>query len=232
MGKAKISLIEKIATAMRIPLVIWGENPHQEYGRTDETARPDRLDPDWGRRHGILQGSAPEDWIGSDLSRKDMEPYFGPDAEAFAAAQVDSIFLGDFLPWDPETSLRVADENGFRRAERPRVGLYDYADIDCAFIAVHHHFKWLKFGFTRLFDNLALEIRNGRISREEAINTIRRFGDQTPHEDIDALCAFLGMSRGEFAAIEERFRNHEIWRRDGGAWRIPGFLIDDWNWQC
>lgn len=232
MHMAMYAIPLRVATSMRIPLVIWGENPHQEYGRTDDSANPDRLDPDWGRRHGILQGSTPADWIGPELSRKDMEPYFGPDPEAFDAAGVQSIFLGDFLPWDPETSLRVAEENGFRRAAAPRVGLYDYADIDCAFISVHHHFKWLKFGFTRLFDNLALEIRNGRISREDAIGLIRTRGDQRPSADIDALCEFLMISKASFAQIEDRFRNRDIWRQTDGVWRIPGFLIDDWNWSC
>ncbi len=231
MHMAMYAIPLRVATSMRIPLVIWGENPHQEYGRTDDSANPDRLDPDWGRRHGILQGSTPADWIGPELSRKDMEPYFGPDPEAFDAAGVQSIFLGDFLPWDPETSLRVAEENGFRRAATPRVGLYDYADIDCAFISVHHHFKWLKFGFTRLFDNLALEIRNGRISREDAIGLIRTRGDQRPSADIDALCEFLLISKASFAQIEDRFRNRDIWRQTDGVWRIPGFLIDDWNWS-
>lgn len=222
----------RLAVAMEVPLVVWGENPHVEYGRTDDSDESDELGPGWGRRHGILQGSTPEDWIDDELTAKDMEPYTMPSDEAFRSADVRSFFLGDFLPWDPAESLRVAKAHGFQvREEGPRLGLYNYADIDCDFISVHHHFKWLKFGCTRLFDNLALEIRNGRMTRDEAIEVIRERGDQTPHADIDALCAFLRMSRERFAEIEESFRNHDVWQRIDGVWQIPGFIVPDWTWS-
>ena len=38
------------------------------------------------------------------------------------------------------------------------------------------YLKWYKFGFTRLFDNLSLEIRNGRLTRDEAIEIVRARG--------------------------------------------------------
>lgn len=222
----------RLAVALSIPLVVWGEDPHMEYGRTDDRKDSDTLGPGWGKRHGILQNTSPEDWIDDELSRKDLEPYFSPTQEAFDRARVQSIFLGQYLPWDPQESLRVARANGFEvRAQGPRLGLYDYADIDCQFISVHHHFKWLKFGFTRLFDNLALEIRNGRLSRDEAVEVIRRRGDQTPHEDIEALCRFLEISRSHFGEIEEKFRNHVIWEKHQRVWQMPGFLIPDWKWS-
>ncbi len=222
----------RLAVQLRIPLVVWGENPHEEYGRTDDRADSDHLGPQWGRRHGILQNTAPEDWVDNDLTFKDLEPYFQPSDEEFAESGVQSIFLGHYLKWDPEESLRVARQYGFQsRPEGPRIGLYDYADIDCEFISVHHHFKWLKFGFTRLFDNLALEIRNGRMARSDAIAVVREYGDQTPHEDIDAVCRFLHLSREAFGRIEEKFRNHAVWEQRDGVWRIPGFLIPDWEWS-
>ncbi len=231
MHMAIYSIPLRIAVAMEVPLVVWGENPHVEYGRTDDTEASDELGPGWGQRHGILQDTMPEDWVDDDLTPKDMEPYRMPSEEAFQRAGVRSFFLGDYLPWDPAESLRVAKANGFRvRGEGPRLGLYNYADIDCDFISVHHHFKWLKFGCTRLFDNLALEIRNGRMTRDEAIEVIRQRGDQTPEDDIISLCEFLRISREHFAEIEEKFRNRKVWKRVNGVWEIPGFIVPDWKW--
>ncbi len=222
----------RLAVALRVPLVVWGENPHAEYGRTDRSPGADRLDPQWGRRHGIQQGTGPEDWVGLELSERDLAAYLPPSAAEFEASGVNSLFLGEYLRWDPEMSRRVAADHGFEaRREGPRVGLYEFADVDCAFISVHHHFKWLKFGFTRLFDNLSLEIRHGRLTRAEAVERIRASGDQTPHADIAALCEFIEIDRAEFRAIEERFRNRSIWSCQDGVWRIPGFLVPDWTWR-
>jgi hypothetical protein len=141
------------------------------------------------------------------------------------------VFLGYYFEWDPEMTRRVAARHGFVADQQgPRTGLYDYADIDDDFISIHHWLKWYKFGFTRLFDNLSLEIRNGRITREQAIAIVRDRGDEMPHGDIAKLSEFLGITTPRFFEIAETFRNPEIWGRDGTIWKIPDFLIPDWNW--
>ncbi len=108
---------------------------------------------------------------------------------------------------------------------------YDYADIDDDFISMHHWLKWYKFGFTRLFDNLSLEIRNGRLSRDEAIDIVRQTGDDTPLSDIEKLCGFLQVTEDQFFQVCEKFRNPAIWHLDRGVWKIRDFLIDDWKWM-
>ena len=90
--------------------------------------------------------------------------------------------------------------------------------------------KWHKFGFTRLYDNLSLEIRNGRITRAQAIEMVRARGDETPHEDIAKLSDFLQIPVSEFLAICETFRNTDIWSREGSVWTLRDFLIPDWQW--
>lgn len=42
---------------------------------------------------------------------------------------------------------------------------------------------------------------------------------------IEEFTSYVGMDRGEFLDILERWRNKEIWKRDGaGRWFIPGHL--------
>jgi N-acetyl sugar amidotransferase len=221
----------RLAVALHVPLVVWGESPHMEYGGTAEDRQRDQLNAEWFSRHGILQGTSVDDWITPALTAKDLDAYRLPADTDLAAGSIRSIFLGYYLPWDPEESLRAARENGFEvRAEGPKIGYYNYADIDCDFISVHHYFKWLKFGFTRLFDNLTIEIRNGRMTRERAVDIIASRGDDVPTQDIAKLCAFLRISEEHFWEIAERFRNPAVWVRQKGVWTIPGFLVPDWAW--
>jgi hypothetical protein len=148
-----------------------------------------------------------------------------------ASKGVLAVFLGYYFPWDPATSLRVAVAQGFQpRREGPKTGYYDYADIDDDFISIHHYLKWYKFGCTRTYDNLSLEIRNGRLTRAEAIGILRQRGDETPHEDIERFCAFVGITRQHFFELIEKFRNRDIWVRRDGRWVIDNFLIPDWSW--
>lgn len=220
-----------IAVKWNIPLIVWGENSADEYGGED-SEKGALLDSRWRARHGVTHGTTAVDWVGKPFTRKELTPYFGPSDAELENHGVRAVFLGYFFPWDPAESLRVATQHGFQiRQEGPKLGLYNFADIDDDFISIHHYIKWYKFGITRLFDNLSLEIRNGRMSREEALQTLARYGEQRPDEDIEKFCAFVGISRKRFDAILENFRNPDIWQIDNGTWKIPGFILPNWNWS-
>jgi len=221
-----------IAVRFAIPLVVWGENSAFEYGSPDVETTGFRLDGAWLRRHGVTHGTTASDWVDDGLTQRQLAAYYGPDADTLESRGVNAVFLGHYLPWDPDTSRSVAEAHGFRYvAGGARTGFYDYADIDDDYISLHHWMKWYKFGFTRLFDNLSLEIRNGRMSRMQALEIIRERGDITPVDDIERFAAFAGITSARFFEIAERFRDPRIWkRREDGAWHIPEFLIPDWSW--
>lgn len=231
MHMAIFNIPAKIAVRFAIPLIVWGENSAFEYGGTIEERTGFKLDTAWLRRHGVMHGTTAEDWVSHNLSRAELTPYFGPTAAELEGAGVTAIFLGYYFEWDPEKTRAVAAAHGFiANPQGARTGLYNYADIDDDFISIHHWLKWYKFGFTRLHDNLSLEIRNGRLSRPQAIDIARQAGDETPWQDIRKLCAFLEIDLDYFFEICERFRNNGIWYRDGTTWKIRDFLIPDWRW--
>lgn len=216
----------QIAISLKIPLVVWGENSAVEYGGNDTKLKGARLTPAWLKQYGVSGGTVAADWASKELPLEDLTPYHSPSRQALATSNTRAVFLGNYFRWDPQTSLAVAKAHGFKaRAAGPKTGYYNYADIDDDFISIHHWLKWYKFGFTRLFDNLSLEIRRGRLTRAEAINIIRKRGDQAPHQDIIAFCQFVGISEKQFFAICEKFRNKNIWVKQRGKWIIPDFLI-------
>jgi hypothetical protein len=232
MHLALFSIPLKIAARFRIPLVVWGENSAFEYGSADDAHMGFRLDARWLATYGVTQGTTAESWVGEDLTARELAAYRGPSAQELDAASVNAVFLGYYFAWDPDTTGAVAKAHGFAAdPSGARTGLYDYADIDDDYISLHHWMKWYKFGFTRAFDNLSLEIRNRRMTRARAIEFLRARGDDTPRADIEKFCDFAGISVARFFAMAERFRNADIWKHGAdGCWRIPGFLIDDWKW--
>jgi N-acetyl sugar amidotransferase len=220
-----------LAVRVGIPLIVWAENAAVEYGSADEAHTGFRLDPAWLKTYGVTHGTTAEDWIDAELSRQDLAAYVGADPDRLEGQGVHAVFLGHYFPWDPETSRAVAVAHGFRGAEAARTGYYAYADIDDDFISLHHWMKWYKFGFTRLFDNLSLEIRFGRLTRAAALDIVSRRGDETPRADIAKFCRFSGIGEERFFAVAERFRNGAIWRRRAdGVWWMPDFLIPDRAW--
>jgi len=232
MHMALFNLPLKIALQFEIPLVIWGENSAFEYGDSSEEKMGFRLSKNWFKKFGVTHGTTAEDWVGASLTRKMLTPYFGPDLDDLESQGVLAVFLGYYYEWDVETTRDVAKANGFK--ENPggaRTGIYDYADIDDDFISIHHYLKWYKFGCTRSFDNLSLEIRSGRRKRSEAIEIVREQGDCLPVNDIEKFCEFVGIKPKEFFEIIESFRNLNIWYQDGDTWKIRDFLVGDWDWR-
>lgn len=223
----------KIASKFNIPLVVWGENSALEYGEKDKNDKGFTLNQSWLKKYGVTNGTSAKDWISEDLSSRDLIAYENLSDLEFQQNDTKAIFLGYFLKWDPEITKQVSLNAGFKiNPNGPRTGYYSYADIDDDYISIHHWLKWYKFGFTRTFDNLSIEIRNKRIEREEAIKIISEIGDQTPYKDIEKFCKFVDITKKDFFQISEKFRNKKIWKKNSdGVWYLPNFLIPNWIWQ-
>lgn len=221
-----------LAVRLRIPMVVWGENSAVEYGGDDGVATGHRMDGAWLERYGVTGGTTWRDWVGAEgLTERDLAAYRAPDPDALAAAGVEAVFLGHYRPWDPLTTARIAHQHGFRAdPQGARTGRSDAADIDDELISVHHWLKWHKFGFTRTYDNLALEIRNGRMTRHAAVDELRARGDERPRSDIVRFCGFVGIEEDEFERVADGYRDRDVWTRADGRWRIEGFLIPEWDW--
>ena len=231
MHMALVNIPLMMAVNYRIPLVIWGENAAFEYGSGgDSDLMGHRLNGSWLKKFGVTHGTAAADWCDDELSESDLSSYFGPTDTELDSRNINAIFLGHYFKWDVETSLKISKENGFEANLLPRTGIYNYADIDDDFISIHHWLKWLKFGITRSFDNLSIEIREGRRSRSECIEFITKLGEERPSNDIKKFCNFTGIIEEEFYNIAERFRNKDIWYKDDGLWKIRDFLITNWDW--
>ena len=67
---------------------------------------------------------------------------------------------------------------------------------------------------------LAKRIENGRLSREEAIELIKRYDGKTPSDEtIAGFCDYVGITLEEFWRITDSFRGRDVWKKDGGgAW--------------
>ena len=219
-----------MAVKFNIPLVIWGENPDMEYGAHPDLQHISQLNRDWLKHAHILKGKSAEEWADKDLPISELLTLIYPSEEELDAIGYTPIFLGYYLPWDADQNNRIAKQYGFRsRKAGPIMGLYDYADIDCEHIVIHHYFKWLKFGFNRITDNACNEIRKGRMTREEAIKLVReKDGVKPPKEYIANFCRRIGITEKHFWEVAERFRNKSIWKQTPqGEWYIDGWIGGD-----
>jgi tRNA(Ile)-lysidine synthase TilS/MesJ len=218
----------KMAVQAGVPLIIWGENPQNEYGGPAAVAEDNTLTRRWLEEFGGLLGLRVSDLASqAGIEQKDLIQYTYPSDEVLRAHNVTGIFLGYYLPWDGYQNALIAQAYGFRTFDRTVEGsLVNYENLDNLQTGIHDYFKFLKFGFARATDLACMHIRRGRLSREEGIRLVRRHDGRFPWtylgHPVEEILAQIEMSLEQFVRICDRFTNKKLFACDAS-----GNLIKD-----
>jgi imidazole glycerol phosphate synthase glutamine amidotransferase subunit len=210
----------RVAVSYNIPLVVWGENPQFEYGGPLASKDNYILDRRWMEEFGGFLGLRVEDVVGTDgLTKNDLLPFTYPSREELDRVGIESTFLGSYIRWDFRQSAEAAINNGF--AVNPDglcEGTYvDFYSLDCVYHPIHDYFKFLKFGFGRATDHACQDIREGRMSRAQAMEMVRKYDGRLPVKAIAAFMQDVKMTEREFLEIADSFTNKSIFRTDASG---------------
>jgi N-acetyl sugar amidotransferase len=206
-----------IAVKFNIPLVIWGENPQQEYGGPVESVQNKHLNRRWLEEFGGLLGNRIQDMVGVDgLTEKDLTPYFYPSDEDIERVGVVGIFLGHYFFWDARKQLEIVKEHGFSvKEDGPIEGTYtNYENLDEKMHGLHDYLKYVKYGFGRATDHACIDIRNNRLTREEGLKLVKQYDGKYPHYSVDEFVKYSGMTKEEIDAVIDSFTNPVLFKQD------------------
>ena len=210
-----------IATKFKIPLIIWGENPQQEYGGPLESIEKNKLTRRWLEEFGGLLGNRIQDMIGVDgLTAKDLTPYFYPSDEELEETGITSLFLGHYFFWDARKQLEVVKKHGFEvKADGPVEGTYtNYENLDEEMHGLHDYLKFVKYGFGRATDHACIDIRNKRLTREQGLELVKKHDGRYPHLSVNAFVEYSGMTKAEIDEILDSYTNPVLFKmNDEGA---------------
>ncbi len=210
----------RIAVQMNIPLIIWGENPQNEYGGPASATENNTLDRRWLEEFGGLLGLRVSDLVGIDgIEKRHLIPFTYPSDEELKRVGVTGLFLGYYLPWDGYSNALLAQGFGFNTWHTTVEGsVVNYENLDNYQTGIHDYFKFLKFGFGRATDIASLHIRRGRISREEGLALVKRHDGKFPWtylgKPIEKILEPLDMTVEEFIKICDRFTNKKLFVTD------------------
>lgn len=210
----------RAAVQFNVPLIIWGENSQNEYGGPAAAAKDNVLNRRWLEEFGGLLGLRVSDLIGIDgLSAKDLIPYNYPSDEDLKRVGVTGLFLGYYLPWDGYSNALIAQANGFTSYPDTVEGsIVNYENLDNHQTGIHDYFKFLKFGFGRATDIACLHLRRGRITRQDALELVKKHDGKFPAtylgKPLEKILEPLNMTVEQFVKICDRFTNKKIFVKD------------------
>ena len=201
----------RIAVALGIPLVFYGENPQAAYGGpigADEAVQMTRR---WVSEFGGFLGLRPDDMVGQEgITARDMLDYQFPSVQAIRKARVEAHFLGQYLgPWDSHRNARVAAGMGMEAVCPSLANHWDHENLDNATTGLHDYMMLRKYGYGRACMQLSVDIRHGLITREEALKQLSPFECLFPWVyagvSREVMLEHLGMDNATLMGIIKKF---------------------------
>jgi N-acetyl sugar amidotransferase len=239
-----------LAIEKKVPLIFWGE-PSAEYTAYFSYDQVEEVDERRFNRYVNLGISADDMFVrlGGTVDPRDLKPYSYPPLKELRALNYRSVCLGSYIPWDvrrqAETIQRELGRTGDEVENVPPQ--YGYEKIECYMQGVRDYIKYIKRGYSRPTHLVALDVRNGRMTKDEGEHLVAEYEGRRP-PSLDLFLEFVGLTEEEFLEIAmshqvtpyvhepdktlpgTKTADFERWNRDGAMARVDANdLIARWR---
>ncbi len=233
-----------IALKHNIKLIFYGESGEIEYGgSTKNLNKPFESPEDFKELY--YKGSSIDALIDKGLeaglfTKKDIlnnpfEMYRTPPPDQMQKLNPEMHWLSFYKKWVPQENYYYAVEHtGFQANQERSEGTYSkYASLDDKTDGFHFYLAYIKFGIARATSDSAHEVRDGHLTREEAIALVKRYDGEFPKKYYQDFLDYLSITDEQFWEIVNMYRETapHLWKKVDGDWRLThtvwGGGIDD-----
>jgi len=221
-------LASKMALKFDIKLVFYGENTAEYVNPIKDNFNPQQdkkyYAADIGDLSSIYVSGLSVAKLISDhgLTLNDLEPYMPPDRKKLIKEKIDVRYMGYYLKWLPRENYEYSlKHTGFEANPERTEGTYTkYCSLDDKIDGLHYWTTFIKFGYGRASHDAAHEVREGYISRDEAIRLVHRYDGEFPKKYFKQVLEYTDMSKESFFKLTDKFRSPHLWKKVNGQWRL------------
>ena len=219
----------RIALNMNIPLIIQGENASLTLG-VSKTGQSQDGDAFNVTKLNTLAGCKADEWIGDGVTEKDLFFYKFPPIDEFENKDIRAIWLQYYVKeWSQVYNADFSIARGLhgRATESLKeIGRYRrYSALDSDMQIPNQMMKYLKLGFGFATDEACYDIREGRLSREDAKWLVEQYDGKCGEQYIEQFCDYIDISKDEFWRVVDQHVNKNLFsKNDKGEW-IPKFEV-------
>lgn len=218
-GQANFPL--HMAVKYNVSLIMYGENGEVEYGGDMKNAfKPTRDISDHDKHY--FSGLPPEFWESHGLTKADLKPFMAPKYEDILKNKTEIHFFGYYKFWDPQENFYYCQQHTkFTPNTERSEGTYSkYASLDDRIDGFHYYLGFIKFGIGRATSDSAHEVRDNKITRDEAIALVKKYDSEFPKKYYKDFLQYCNITEAEFEAIIDSWRSDHIWKNEDGHWRL------------
>lgn len=230
-GLGQMAWPHLVARQWGVPLIFYGENGEAAYSGDPSVVNLRGMPVDmWADQYhkGVTIDQMLKLAIDTkpyfqdiDILDQDLDLYRAPLA---TAAATDMHWMSFYRRWVPQENYYHAQQHtGFMANSERSEGTYSkYASLDDKLDGFHYWMAFIKFGIGRTTSDAAHEIRDGHITREEAVALVHRYDGEFPKRYYQAFLDYLGISATDFWSVVNwwRERQDHIWVRLEGEWLL------------
>lgn len=203
----------KMAIQFDTPLLVYGENVSYEYGgngAVETYSAKDQIN------NGVALGIDEEELINNaGVSAEDLILTKAPSAEQLD--RLDPIYISYFVPWNSVANYEFAKKHGFHDLTHEWNRTHhveNFDQVDSYAYLVHSWLKYPKFGHQAATDYSSRFIRYGLMTREEAIDLVKKHDANLDPKCVRDFCDFCGYTETEFWQIVDKHYNKELFEKD------------------
>ena len=213
----------RVAIQYEVSLVFYGEDGEVEYGGAMEHAdRASMAYEDFVTNR--FSGVFPDSFEQYGVTREELNKYglSKDELKKIKDLNVEQHFFSYYHKWIPQENYYYSVEHtGFEANPVRNEGTFSkYAGLDDKLDGFHYYLAYIKFGHGRCLSDTAHEIRDGHISREEAITLIKRYDGEFPKKYYQEFLKYCDLSEEEFHDVIESWRSEHIWIFENNEWKL------------
>jgi N-acetyl sugar amidotransferase len=191
----------QVSVKLNIPLIVWGVNGWlDQVGMFSHYQDPEMTKKIW-QEHVCRGISLDEISENTTLTKKDFKVFDYPDDKTLARIGTKGVYLGNYFFWDSKGQVEsMISKYNFETGLQERT-YNTYESVHCSVQSgVQDYLKYIKFGYSRVHDDVAKDIRLKRLSLQDADCLVRYFSSITP-SSLEPFYQWLGIDQNEFESI-------------------------------
>ena len=210
----------KTAMKFKIPFIMYGEEGEEEYGGSTAQVGKFKIT----RQYLIdyyYSGHDPAEYL-DEFTKDELRWWLLPSNEELEENKLFPTHWSHFENWDPETHYKIAKEHcSLQTLDKPSIGTFtNYAQLDDKLQDLHAYMMYIKFGFGRAWSDACIEIRAGRMTRNQAIKHVKKYDGAFPQKYLQDYLDYFEMTEEEFWRTIDSFRSPDIWKNVNGEWKL------------
>ncbi len=219
------SVMFQFAVDFKIPLIMFGEEGETEYGGSTEMRYTPYYDTDYAIKV-YMEGNNPINLLAGKYSEREMSLWKFPSKNKIQETKLKVGHWSYYENWDTYVHYEFARDYYEMKIPKERnTGTYtNYGQFDTPLYELHTYMMYLKFGFGRGLQDACIDIRSGRLSRQDAVKIVNKYDGEYPEKNISLFLDYFKMSKEEFDAVLDRHANKVLFEKVNGIWK-PTFTI-------